>query len=174
MTYDLDQFCSDLARILAARGNAGLPEIADKLALLLQNPAFVQATFTEDMAPGKRELFHDPVSDAYVLAHVWPAAKNGNPHSHGASWAIYGNAIGFTEMTEWRRLNPESEEHAVLTVADRYRLEPGHARAYGPHVIHSTAHPEKAFGIRVTGTDLDVLPRYRFSPKKDAIVEAVR
>ena len=28
-------------------------------------------------------------------------------------------------------------------------------------------------GLRVTGTDLDVLPRFRFDPRKDKIVEKV-
>jgi hypothetical protein len=41
---------------------------------------------------------------------------------------------------------------------------------YLPHVIHSTAHPEKAWVIRVTGTDLDHLPRFRFHPQRDKIV----
>ena len=52
----------------------------------------------------------------------------------------------------------------------KYRLAPGQTRAYGPGVIHSTAHPEKAWVIRVTGTDLDELPRYHFS-KQDRILE---
>jgi hypothetical protein len=41
---------------------------------------------------------------------------------------------------------------------------------YLPHVIHSTAHPKKACVIRVTGTDLDHLPRFRFHPQQDKIV----
>jgi hypothetical protein len=105
-----------------------------------------------------------------VLAHVHEGNKTGKPHSHGSSWAIYGNARASTEMTEWRRTNPEHEEHAVLEAARRYRLGPGDTQAYGPGVIHSTAHPEKAWVIRVTGTDLDHLPRYRFG-KKDRILE---
>jgi hypothetical protein len=39
--------------------------------------------------------------------------------------------------------------------------------------MHSTAHPEKAWVMRVTGTDLDQLPRFRFDPRKDRIVEKV-
>jgi hypothetical protein len=27
----------------------------------------------------------------------------GGPHDHGNSWAIYGQALGWTEMTEWER-----------------------------------------------------------------------
>jgi hypothetical protein len=96
--------------------------------------------------------------------------KIGKPHSHGASWAVYGNARATTEMTEWRRTNPESEPHAVLEAVSKYPLGPGDTKAYGPGVIHSTAHPDKAWVIRVTGTDLDVLPRYHFG-KHDRILE---
>ena len=50
------------------------------------------------------------------------------------------------------------------------RSHPGRRAAYGPGVIHSTAHPQKAWVIRVTGTDLDKLPRYHFR-KQDKILE---
>jgi quercetin dioxygenase-like cupin family protein len=74
-------------------------------------------------------------------------------------------------MTEWRRVNPATEDNVELEVADKYRLRQGETRAYGPNVIHSTAHPEKAWVIRVTGTDLDSIPRYHFRPQRDRILE---
>src|SRR5262245_37635561 len=111
-------------------------------------------------------------TDFYVLAHVQEGNKTGKPHSHGSSWAIYGNAREYTEMTEWRRTNPESEEHAVLRPVSSYRLGPGETKAYGPGVIHSTAHPKKAWVIRVTGTDLDVLPRYHFGKHDRVLAQA--
>ena len=172
MTYGFDAFCVDLHRILKEKRIDGLPEIADKLKTLVVNPEFVAETFEGSTAP-QRVLFHDPDTDAYVLAHMQPAGKAGNPHSHGASWAIYANARGVTQMTEWRRVNPESEDHAVLEVSERYGLGPGQSRTYAPHVIHSTAHPDGAWVIRVTGTDLDKIPRYYFRPKKDKILEPV-
>src|SRR6185312_5124326 len=172
-TYDLPHFCDDLRAILTADGVAGLPRVAEKLRELLGNPAFVTATFSEEMPPGKRVLFHDAQTDAYVLAHVQAPKKTGAPHSHGASWAVYGNARGYTDMTEWKRVNGSADDHAELVAADKYRLDQGEARYYGPNVIHSTAQPEKAWVIRVTGTDLDELPRYRFKPSTDRIVEAV-
>jgi hypothetical protein len=171
MAYTLDEFCTESRAILEAQPlpNA-LPQIAERLGRLLVNPAFVAATFSDDMPPGKRVLHHDPETDFYVLAHVQAGSKVGKPHSHGASWAIYGNARERTEMTEWRRDNPEGEDHAELVAVSKYHLGPGQTKAYGPGVIHSTAHPEKAWVIRVTGTDLDVLPRYHFG-KKDKILE---
>jgi predicted metal-dependent enzyme (double-stranded beta helix superfamily) len=173
MAYTLRQFCADQHAILTAGAPLAdaLPRIAEKLSLLLGNPQFVAATFNDDTPVGKRVLHHDPDTDVYVLAHVQQGGKKGSPHSHGASWAVYGNARAFTDMTEWRRINPESEAEAVLEPAKRYRMGPGDTYAYGPGVIHSTAHPEKAWVIRVTGTDLDAIPRFRFRPRTDRIVE---
>jgi predicted metal-dependent enzyme (double-stranded beta helix superfamily) len=173
MPYTLTNFCTDLSATLKAKGQNGLPDIARKLTELLNNPDFVAATFSDDTPIGRRELWHDPETDAYVLAHVQEGGKVGKPHSHGASWAIYGTAGGVTEMTEWRRVNPASEEGAVLEKTRQYALGPGQTRGYASGAIHSTAHPQKAWVIRVTGTDLDAIPRYHFSAKSDKILEPV-
>jgi predicted metal-dependent enzyme (double-stranded beta helix superfamily) len=173
MAYTLDQFSADSHTLLKSKPlAAALPQMAEHLSQLLNNPQFVRETFSEDMKPGKRVLHHDPELDFYVLAHVQEGGKAGKPHSHGTSWAIYGNARESTEMTEWRRTNPESDDHAELVASSKYALKPGQTRAYGPGVIHSTAHPRPAWVIRVTGTDLDKLPRYHFG-KKDKILEGV-
>jgi hypothetical protein len=173
MPYTLQDYCAELTATIKAQGVDGLPALAEKLALLLKNPAFVAAAFSEDDPPGRRELWHDAETDIYVLAHVQEPKKIGTPHSHGASWAIYGTARGYTDMTEWRRVNGDGDgdEGAVLEKADAYRLAAGETRAYGPGVIHATAHPEKAWVVRVTGTDLDAIPRFRFKPGKDRILE---
>jgi hypothetical protein len=173
MAYTLTEFCADSRALLMAQPIAtALPAIADKLSGLLLNPDFVAATFSDDMPAGKRDLHHDPDLDFYVLAHVQDGGKTGTPHSHGTSWAIYGNAKNVTDMTEWRRTNPESDDHVELVKGSSYGLGPGQTRSYGPGVIHSTAHKEKAWVIRVTGTDLDKLPRYHFRKQKDKILES--
>ncbi|HEY7297039.1 MAG TPA: hypothetical protein VH684_03800 [Xanthobacteraceae bacterium] len=173
MAYTLDDFCAETRGLLKGQPlDAALPRIADRLSQLLVNPAFVAEAFNDDMPPGRRVLYHDPELGFYVLAHVQEGGKTGKPHSHGASWAIYGNAKNVTDMTEWRRTNPESDDHVELVAASKYGLGPGQTHAYGPNVIHSTAHKERAWVIRVTGTDLDKLPRYHFG-KKDKILEEV-
>ena len=173
MAYTLDQFCADSHDLLKSKPLAdALPQVAEALSRLLSNPAFVAATFDESMAPSKRELHHDPELDFYVLAHVQEGGKTGRPHSHGTSWAVYGNAKNSTEMTEWRRSNPESDDHAELVAASKYSLSPGQTHAYGPGMIHSTSHPKPAWVIRVTGCDMDKMPRYSFG-KKDKILEKV-
>jgi len=173
MPYTLRNFCADLSATLKAKGQDGLPDIARKLSELLGNPEFVTATFSDDMPPGRRELWHDPQTDAYVLAHVQEGGKVGRPHSHGASWAIYGTVRGVTEMTEWRRVNPPSAPGAVLEKTRQYALGPGQTRGYASGAIHSTAHPQKAWVVRITGTDLDAIARYRFNAKTDKILENV-
>lgn len=174
MSYTLEAFCHDSQAAL----KSGMPltdaldAIAARLSDLLNEPSFVQAAFSPDDPPGKKELFHDKELDFYVLAHVQDGGKKGTPHSHGDSWAIYGNATGVTRMTEYDRVNPLSEEAAVLQVREIYDLGPGQTRGYGPGMIHSTEHPGKSWVIRITGTDLDALPRYRFRKFRDTILEA--
>ncbi len=171
MGYTLEQFCKDCHDIISkGTDKASLDRVAEKLKDLVSNPDFVGATFKDDMPPGKRELWHDPDTDVYVLAHVQREGKGGNPHSHGNSWAIYSNCRGYTDMVEWRRTNAENADHAELDIARKYRIGPGDSQAYGPGMIHSTAHPEKAWVIRITGGDLDHVPRFRFDPRKDKIM----
>jgi predicted metal-dependent enzyme (double-stranded beta helix superfamily) len=172
MAYDLEQFCAETRATLQSSDalEQKLARVSETLATLLADPAFVASAFAGDPPPGQRLLYRDAATDFHVLAHVQRGGKSGHPHSHGTSWAIYGSARGFTDMTEWRRVNPESEPQAVLEPASKYRLEEGRTHFYPPHVMHSTAHPEKAWVIRVTGTDLDHLPRFRFDPRRDRIV----
>lgn len=173
MAYTLDDFASDCRRLLkAGPQDKALSQMAERLSWLLDNPEFVASTFKPEDDFSKKVLFHDPELDFYVMAHVHQGPKEGPPHSHGASWAIYGTAMGMTGMKEWQRTNPEAEEAVVLRMAEHYDLAKGMSRAYGPHAIHSTFHPAKAWVVRVTGTDLDKLPRYRFKKGRDRIAEA--
>jgi hypothetical protein len=173
MTYTLHEFCNDCRALLKGQPLAiALPQIADRLARLLANPVFVSETFNDSMLPGKRVLHHDVELDFYVLAHVQQGGKTGKPHSHGGSWAVYGNAKNVTEVIEWRRVNSHTADHAELAATSKYTLGPGQTKAYGPNVIHSAAHPKKACVIRVTGTDLNHIPRYRFG-EHDKIFETM-
>ena len=134
---------------------------------------FVAESFSDDTPIGKRTLHHDPDTDVYVLAHVYEGPKKGSPHSHGASWAVYGTARAVTEMTEWRRVNPESEERPCSRRWRTTASAPATPAPTGRACCTPREHPEKAWVIRVTGTDLDAIPRFRFRPKTDQLVEKV-
>lgn len=172
MACDLHTICADTRRALQTVPlDTALPAIAGELAELLANPAFVADTFDEDTPAGKRLLYRDEATGFLVLAHVQPPGKSGAPHDHGASWAVYGNARGRTDMTEYRRINGAQEASAVLTPCARYSIQAGQTRAYPSGAIHATAHPELAWVLRITGTDLDTIARYRFRKALDEVVE---
>ncbi len=114
----------------------------------------------------KVRLWGTPKQGMQILLHGADRPKKGAPHDHGESWALYYQVEGFTEMTSYHRLTGEQGQPgpAALEVFDVQKVQPGYAMFFGPHVIHSTRHPEApARWIRVTGDDLDYATRLRFS-----------
>ena len=73
-------------------------------------------------------------------------------------------------MTEWERIDDGREDTpAKLRPTKKYRLTPGHAGIYQDGTIHSIDYPDKARFIRVTGTNLDRIPRVRFDLATGAV-----
>lgn len=168
MAYGLEDFCSDAHdALLADSGHDGRERVRQHLEALLANQAFV-AGYLANAAAGKEILHHDPETGFYVMVHGSDDYDRvGKPHDHGESWAIYGQATGLTEMTEWRRLDDGKSEHrAELEVAKKFTLTPGVVALFDSGTIHSTAHPQPARWVRVTGTDLDHIRRFRYDPEK--------
>ena len=164
MTYDLDAFIADCRTALKRDpGPKGREQIRAALERLLGNRDFVQAQCGDDVPSGLNRLYEDPELGFQVLAHVNDKARVSPPHDHGESWAIYGQATKYTEMTEWERSDdPANPGHAKLKPVKKYRLEPGQAGIYQDGTIHSIDYPEKARFIRVTGTNLDKISRISF------------
>ena len=171
MAYTLEQFGADCHEALTRDPGAGGREvIRQKLEQLLANPDFVKQHLS-DQASGKTVLYHDPDTDVYVMAHGTDQGnRKGKPHCHGASWAVYGQAIGTTEMTVWERTDDRSAAgHAELEDITTFTLEPGKAALFDTGIIHSTAHPKPARWVRVTGTDLDTIERYAYDPERQSM-----
>ena len=84
MAYTLERFCAD-HRVILISGlpiNETLDRIAEKLKVLLANPDFVAATFSDDTPIGRRTLHHDPHTDVYVLGPcLREGPEEGPPHS---------------------------------------------------------------------------------------------
>ncbi len=164
MSYTLDAFCRDChAALKADTGPGGRESVRRHLEHLLAEKDFL-AEHVLSAAPGRHTLYEDPELGFCVLAHVNPTAGKSPPHDHGASWAVYGQATLHTDMTEWRRTagGEGAAGAASLEVARRYRLEPGHAGLYDIRAIHAIDYPAGARFVRVTGTDLEVVPRLKF------------
>lgn len=167
MAYTLEQFCQDCHDALTADpGPAGRERIIAHLEQLLANADFV-AAYLSDQSQGKTLLHHDPETGFYAMAHGTDDGKTGKPHDHGASWAVYGQATGITNMSVWHRTDSGgAADHAEIELERTFALEPGKAALFDSHIIHSTAHPGKARWVRVTGTDLDTIERYNYDPER--------
>ena len=170
MPYQLDQFIADCRSILARDpGPKGREEVRTKLETLLGNPDFVRE-HCEEAPRGLHVLYEDSDLGFQVLAHINDKARVSPPHDHGASWAIYGQATHYTDMTEWEREDAGADpNHAKLKPVKKYRLLPGHAGIYQDGKIHSIDYPDHARFIRVTGTNLDRIRRVRFDLATGAV-----
>jgi hypothetical protein len=171
MSYHLDQFAADCRTILAGDpGPGGREQVRVRLEQLLRNQDFLDRYCGEDAPRGLTVLYEDKELGFQILAHVNDKARVSPPHDHGASWAIYGQATKYTDMTEWERLDDGKDaSHAELLPVKKYRLMPGHAGIYQDGKIHSIDYPDKARFIRVTGTNLDRIPRVRFDLATGAV-----
>ena len=171
MAYDLDQFIADCRTTLARDpGPSGREQVRVDLERLLGNPEFIRDYCGDDQPGGLKVLYEDPKLGFQVLAHINDKARVSPPHDHGESWAIYGQATQYTDMTEWERADDGSDpQHAKLKPAKKYRLTPGHAGIYQNGAIHSIDYPEHARFVRVTGTNLDKIKRIKFDLKSGAV-----
>ena len=171
MAYDLDQFVADCRTILARDGGpSGREEVRVRLERLLANADFIREYCGDDVPKGLKLLYEDPKLGFQILAHINDKARVSPPHNHGDSWAIYGQATKYTDMTEWERVDGKGDpDHAELKVKRKYRLTPGHAGIYQESDIHSIDYPDYARFVRVTGTNLDQINRVRFDLKTGEI-----
>lgn len=173
MTYDLDQFIADCRAILSRDpGETGREQVRLNLEKLLANPAFIRQYAGDGLPHGVKTLYEDAKLGFLVLAHINDKARVSPPHDHGASWAIYGQATKYTDMIEWRREDDGSNpEYAKLSPDKKYRLDAGHAGIYQNGAIHSIDYPDYARFIRVTGTNLDEIPRISIDLKTGAVAQ---
>ncbi len=163
MAYDLDQFIADCKTTLtaipvrpAANRCAAISSACSPIPISSPN---IAATTSR---AGVKVLYEDSKLGFQVLAHINDKAHVSPPHDHGASWAIYGQATKYTDMTEWAREDDGNDpKHAKLKPAKKYRLTPGQAGIYQDGAIHSIDYPDYARFVRVTGTDLEKINRIK-------------
>jgi predicted metal-dependent enzyme (double-stranded beta helix superfamily) len=165
MEYDFEKFCSETKNILeTSPGPDGRDKIRENLQKLLKNQNFINSECGSDAEPGIRTIHRDRDTGFNVLIHIYTEGKKGPPHDHGRSWAIYGQAREWTDMTLWQRKDDGKKEgYADLEERETFRLEPGMAGKFDVGDIHSIHFPDGARFVRVTGTDLDAIPTNRFN-----------
>jgi hypothetical protein len=171
MAYDLDQFIADCKSTLSRDpGPVGREQVRLNLEKLLQNKEFIEQYCGDNEPRGLKVLYEDPDLGFQVLAHINDKARVSPPHDHGESWAIYGQATKYTDMSEWEREDDRTDpKHAKLKLAKKYRLTPGQAGIFQNGAIHSIDYPEHARFVRVTGTNLDKIARIKIDPNSGVV-----
>lgn len=166
MAYTLEQFAAACRSILEADpGPAGRQKVCAVVQDVLKDKAFVAKHLGDDV-PERKIIYEDPKLGFCILAHVNRGAKESNPHDHGTTWAIYGQAEGSTVMSDWEVLEPASAEKAgKVRRARSYTLEPGMAHVYNEGQVHSPRRDAPTRLIRIEGRNTELIKRY---PYKEA------
>lgn len=164
MAYTLDQFVADCrAALLKDPGPAGRERVRQYTEKACSDADFVATHLGPQANADRKILYEDPDLHFCILAHVYKGAKNSSPHDHGPSWAIYGQAAGVTEMTEWRLVEKPSDGKPGKVVKERtYTMTPGTAHLYGEGVLHSPRRESETRLIRIEGRDLTKVKRDKF------------
>jgi len=163
MTATLQQFAAECRTILTSEpGPSGRRQICLRLEELLRNPEFVSQNLDEK-TPERQVLYEDPDLGFCVLAHSYKGPKDSPPHDHGPSWAIYGQAEGETEMTDYELVAAAAEGKPGKARAVRtYKLTPGAAYLYNEGDLHSPRRRGPTRLIRIEGMNMDRVKRLRF------------
>jgi len=163
MAYTLEQFSADCHRILAADpGPEGRKKVCELVKKACTDDEFVSRHLPEN-GPERKILYEDPELGFCILGHVYHGAKESAPHDHGPTWAIYGQAIGETMMTDWALVAPASESQPgkVRHVRD-YKLIPGAAYVYNEGDLHSPRRDGPTRLVRIEGRNVEKIRRFPY------------
>lgn len=161
MAYTLEEFAADCRDALKTDpGPGGRARIRECLQRALRDADFL-ATHLGPQATDEREiLYEDPELGFCICAHVYNGARQGHPHDHGPTWAIYGQAAGETEMTDWRIVAPHKDgQPAKVEMVRTYRLKPGDAHVYEVGDVHAPYRDAPTKLIRIEGQNTDKIER---------------
>ena len=166
MTYSLEDFCADTRSILRSEDNpAGHDQVRQKLEQLLEDPDFCAEYVGPENDSGLVQIHQDEELGFCVLAYNMAAPRTSPPHDHGNSWAVYGQASGYTDMTIW------SADEAGIRPVREFRLEAGQAGLFDVREIHSIQYNEGAKFVRVTGVDMNLENRRVWNPETGEMKE---
>lgn len=163
MRYTLEQFSAACRRILTDDpGSEGRRKVCALVQDVLRDDAFI-ATHLGDGVPERKLLYEDPDLGFCILAHVYQGAKESQPHDHGPSWAIYGQARGETVMSDWALVEPPAGSGPGKVRHIRtYTLKPGMAHVYNEGDLHSPRREGPTRLIRLEGTNMDNVRRVTY------------
>ena len=163
MGYTLESFATDVQRILRADPSpTGREKVRDLVQDVLKDEKFV-GTYVNDNTPDRQVIYEDPELGFCICAHVNREAREANPHDHGSSWAIYGQAFGETEMSDWEIIEPAAEgKPGKVRRARAYALKPGMAHLYNEGDVHSPKRVSATGLVRIEGQNTAKMKRLAY------------
>jgi hypothetical protein len=163
MAYTLEQLASDIRGALKADGGAaGKQAVCGFVSKVLVDQEFVGKYLTEEQCKPRKVLYEDPELGFCICGHVYPDASVGGPHDHGSSWAIYGVAVGDTEMVDWKIVKKgEGDQPSLVETERKYMMKPGDSHFYDVGVVHSPNRHGLTKLVRIEGSNLDHVRRSR-------------
>ena len=161
MSYTLEQLSADIRNALKAdAGPAGKQAVCKLVSKVLVDKEFVAKHLTPEQCRPRRVLYEDSELGFCICGHVYEKAAHGEPHDHGSSWAIYGLAVGDTEMTDWRIVKKgDGTTPSLVEPVKSYVLRPGDAHFYDVGVVHSPNRDTLTKLVRIEGSNLDRIKR---------------
>jgi len=161
MSYTLDEFANDCrAALNEDDGPSGRQNVRECVERALKDEAFVATHLGADADQERTILYEDADLGFCICAHVYDGARQGKPHDHGPTWAIYGQAVGETEMTDWRIVSPPAGDTPGKVEQTRsYRLVPGDAHVYEVGDVHAPLRDGPTRLIRIEGVNTDNIER---------------
>jgi hypothetical protein len=165
MKRTLEQFAAECKEILTNDpGPSGRERVGNLLEDVLKDAEFVE-TYVGEGTPERQVLYEDGELGFTILAHGYEGARGSAPHDHGPSWAIYGQASGITEMTEWDVVEAASpEKPGKAKAAKVYDLRPGMAKVYNEGQLHSPRREDSTRLIRIEGVNMERVKRLPYEP----------
>ena len=164
MGFTLESFAADVKEVLKQDPSpAGLERVRHLVQEALKDDKFI-ATYINDNTPDRQVVYEDPDLGFCVCAHVNRDAREANPHDHGSSWAIYGQAFGETEMSDWEIVEPAAEGNpGKVRRARVYSLKPGMAHIYNEGDVHSPKRVATTGLIRIEGKNTQKMKRLSYT-----------
>ena len=166
MSYTLENLVADFRQTIKnspdKAGSAALCPFVEKA---LADKEFITTHFGPDKPGPRHIIYEDPDYGFCVCVHVYDGAKNGEPHDHGPSWAIYGQAEGVTKMTHWNIVEPAVGDNAALVEQiDTLVMEEGMTHFYAIGDVHAPYRDAKVKLLRIEGANLDHIQRSNIKP----------
>lgn len=163
MGYSLEQFSAECHRILKQDpGVEGRKQVCALVREVLKDGSFAAANLGDDV-PERKVLYEDPELGFCILGHVYHGAKNSNPHDHGPSWAIYGQAAGETIMTDYEPVaRPGEGNPGKARPIKDYTLTPGMAYLYNEGDLHSPRRAGTTRLLRIEGKNMEKIQRFPY------------